>query len=68
MIILERFEGDTAVLEIDGILKNIPKSMLKGEIKEGTVLVLKDNMYLPDSAATAYRRKKIAALQDDLFE
>ncbi len=68
MIILERFEGDTAVLEIDGILKNIPKSMLKGEIKEGTVLILKDNMYLPDSAATKNRREKIAALQEDLFE
>lgn len=68
MIVLERFEGDTAVLEVDGKLKNVPKAMLKGEIKEGTVLILKDNMYLPDSSATKNRREKIAALQEDLFE
>lgn len=67
MIILERYEGDIAVLEIDGKIKNVPAKMLKENIKEGTVLVFEDNMYLPDSEATAVRRKKIASLQEDLF-
>lgn len=68
MIVLERFEGDTVVLEIDGNFKNVPRTMLSGKIKEGTVLVFENNMYLPDSAATENRRKTIAALQEDLFE
>ncbi|MBQ4154388.1 MAG: DUF3006 domain-containing protein [Clostridia bacterium] len=67
MIILERYEGNIAVLEIDGKIKNVPAKMLKENIKEGTVLVFEDNMYLPDSEATAVRRKKIASLQEDLF-
>ncbi len=67
MIILERYEGNIAVLEIDGKIKNVPTKMLKENIKEGTVLVFEDNMYLPDSEATAVRRKKIASLQEDLF-
>ena len=67
MIILERYEGDTAVLEVDGKIKNVPVKMLKQGILEGTVLIFKNNMYLPDSEATAACRKKIASLQEDLF-
>lgn len=67
MIILERYEGDIAVLEVDGKIKNIPAEKLEKRVSEGTVLIFKNNMYLPDSEATAARRKKIASLQEDLF-
>jgi hypothetical protein len=67
MIILERYEGEIAVLEVDGKIKNVPTEKLEKGISEGTVLIFKNNMYLPDSEATAARRKKIASLQEDLF-
>lgn len=67
MIILERYEGDIAVLEVDGKIKNVPAEKLEQRVSEGTVLIFKNNMYLPDSEATAARRKKIASLQEDLF-
>ena len=67
MIILDRYEGEFAFIEIDGEIKKEPISKLKSKVKEGTVLTIKDGMYFPDAAATAIRRKQIAALSDELF-
>ncbi len=67
MIILDRYEGDFAFIEIDGKIKKEPVSRLKSRVKEGSVLTVKDGMYIPDAAATAIRRKQIAALSDELF-
>lgn len=68
MIVLDRYEENMAVLEIDGKTVSVEKIMIQDGVEEGTVLIFKDNMYLPDSEATKNRRKKIAALQEDLFE
>lgn len=67
MIVLDRYEGDCAILEIDGKSVSVPLSKLKERCKEGTVLTLKDGMYLPSNDATALRKEQIAALQEDLF-
>lgn len=67
MIILDRYEGKFALLEIDGKIVKEPISKLKNKFKEGTVLILRDNMYLADEAATLLRKKQIAALSDELF-
>ena len=68
MIILDRFEGDFAVIYEDDALKNIPKELVDINAKEGTVLIKKENKYYLDEKNTAVRRKKIAELQDSLFE
>lgn len=68
MIILDRYEGDSAVLEIDGQTVSVSALLLKEKCKEGTVLIKKDNMYLPDKALTDLRKKQISALQEDLFD
>lgn len=68
MIILDRFEGDFAVIFEDDVLKNIHKDLVEKKAKEGSVLVKKENKYFLDEKNTAVRRKKIAELQDSLFE
>ena len=68
MIILDRFEGDFAVIYEDDALKNIPKELVDINAKEGTVLIKKENKYYLDEKNTAVRRKKIAELQESSFE
>ena len=68
MIILDRFEGDFAVIYEDDALKNIPKELVDINAKEGTVLIKKEDKYYLDEKNTAVRRKKIAELQESLFE
>ena len=68
MIILDRFEGDFAVIYQDDVLKNIPKELVDINAKEGTVLIKKENKYYLDEKNTAVRREKIAELQESLFE
>ncbi|MEE1026937.1 MAG: DUF3006 domain-containing protein [Acutalibacteraceae bacterium] len=68
MIILDRFEGDFAVIYEEDVLKNIPKDLVEKKAKEGSVLIKKENKYFLDEKNTAVRHKKIAELQDSLFE
>lgn len=68
MIILERFEEQFAVLEINGELKNVSRDMLADNIPQGSVLKLVNGRYFADNEATEKRRSEIAALQDSLFE
>ena len=68
MIIIDRFEGDYAVIYQDDALKNIPKELVDINAKEGTVLIKKENKYYLDEKNTAVRREKIAELQESLFE
>ena len=68
MIIVDRFEGSTAVIEDNGVMKNIPKNLLCGDIFEGAVIIKKGEKYVLDEKNSAARRNKIAELQNSLFE
>ena len=68
MIVVDRFEGDFAVVEENKTIKNIPKELLDKTITEGSVIVKKGDRYFLDDKETAARRKKIAELQNSLFE
>lgn len=61
MIILERYEGKYAVLEVDGKIINVDKGLLKGDIKEGDLLILKDGTYYRDEEGTRARKEYMAA-------
>lgn len=37
------------------------------DVHEGDVLILKDGVYIPDKDKTEARRKRILALQEDLW-
>lgn len=68
MLVLDRFEGEFAVIEDNGVIKNIPRELLAEDIKEGSVIVKKGEKYILDKENSAARRKKISELQNSLFE
>lgn len=67
MIILERFEDDTAVLEIDGEIKKIDRSKISDSVSAGDVLIEKDGVFMADKENTEKRRKEILKLQNSLW-
>ena len=68
MIVLDRFEGNFAVIEENGIMKNIPKELVDKGVTEGCVVVKIGEKYFLDEKNSAARRKEIAELQNSLFE
>ncbi len=68
MTILERFEGDYAVIEKDGNLFTTDKKFVDKTVKVGDLLTKKGDIYYPDDDKTKARRQKIAELEDSLFE
>ena len=56
--IIDRFEGEYAVMEFEDGYKNIPRQMLPPEAREGDVLVLKDENWMVDPEATSKRKEK----------
>lgn len=66
MLIIDRFEGDWAIIEYeDGKTFQIPKKLLPKGISEGAVIRI---AFYEDEDATAERRKKVDKLLDELFE
>ena len=63
-IIIDRFEGDLAIIEYEGKTFNLPRALLPKETKEGDILRLSIEI---DHAATADRRRKVKSLEDRLF-
>ena len=64
MLIIDRFEGDTALIEYTDDNENVviikaDISSVSPEVKEGDVLVCNDGMYSTDYKATEIRRKKL---------
>ena len=65
--IIDRFEGNMAVVEIDGRLQDIPRDQLPDKVKEGDVIVEENGVYLIDEEETKRRRKEIEKLTKDLW-
>lgn len=67
--IIDRFEYDMAILEgDDGIMFDVPRSLVAKDAKEGDCLILAgDDTYIIDESATASRKENIDNLIDDLF-
>ncbi|MBR2283932.1 MAG: DUF3006 domain-containing protein [Ruminococcus sp.] len=60
MIIIDRLEGSMAVLEIDGNIENIDRSLLPEGAKEGDILLLHGGGYTIDRERTEQRRRAAA--------
>lgn len=61
MYIIDRFEGDTAVIEHDGDFLQIPRAALPAEAGEGAVLKQTALGWQRDAQAEAARRAAMAA-------
>ncbi len=66
--IIDRFEGEYAVIEFDGKTEDILKSELPAEIKAGDTLVFEEGRITIDTEDTNSRKKEISTLMDELFE
>ena len=62
MLIIDRFEGDYAIVETDKGMANIPRSELPKGAKEGDILRI-----AVDADATEARKKRIDGMMDTLF-
>ena len=67
-MIIDRFEGETAVIETDGGMIEINVSELPENAREGDVLVLENGRYTVDPEATEQRRKNASDRLRRLFE
>lgn len=65
MLIIDRFEGDWAVIEFNQKTFNLPKSLLPKEAKEGDVIAISVSI---DRKATSKRERNIKELADRLFD
>ena len=65
MFIIDRFEGDLAVIEYQGQTFALPRRLLPPEAKEGQVLKLE---FFIDHNETRKRTAKIKRLMDELFQ
>lgn len=65
MLVIDRFEGDQAVIEHDGHTFTLPRSLLPKEAKEGDVLRIGIEI---DRTATDDRQKRVKSLEDRLFK
>lgn len=67
-MIIDRFEGELAVIETDGGMIGIDVSELPENAREGDVLVFENGRYAVDPEATEQRRKKASDRLRRLFE
>jgi len=63
MFIIDRFEGDFAIVETSDGFVNIPRKDLPGNAKEGDVLSI--NI---DNNETDSRKKRIEGMMNNLFK
>ncbi|NLM03503.1 MAG: DUF3006 domain-containing protein [Clostridiales bacterium] len=68
MIILDRFEGEIAILEINGNFIKISVDKISPLAKEGDVLVLEGDKYIPDKSNTEKRKRELEDKFSDLWE
>jgi hypothetical protein len=67
--IVDRFEGDYAILETENsTLINVNKNDIIGEVKEGDILVKKNNNYYIDKEKTEARKKEVNDIMKGLWE
>lgn len=64
MLILDRFEDETALIEYTDESGNVviiraEKNSVSAEVREGDVLACNNGIYLTDAEATEIRRRKI---------
>ncbi len=67
--IIDRFEQNIAVIEIEGKTADIQRELVSGDAKEGDCVTLNsDGIWVVDSEATKKRSEYIKSLMDDLWE
>jgi hypothetical protein len=63
--IIDRFEGDIAVVEINGKTQDFPKSIFPKETEAGDVVIIEVKV---DKKATEKLRREIEELMNEVWE
>lgn len=66
--IVDRFEGDFAIVELEKGFEKIAKGKLPSNVKEGDVIVIERDRIYVDLEETNKRKNKIKGLMDKLFQ
>lgn len=67
--IVDRIEGNYVILEgKEGNIFNVRKSDIMGDVKEGDILYIKNNIYYIDEKATKLRKGEVDNLMKGLWE
>lgn len=66
--IIDRFEGNLAVVEIEGRMTSILRRDIPSDAGEGDVVVEADHKWTVDREATRLRHQAIQALADEVWE
>lgn len=66
--IIDRFEGNFVVVEIDGQTKDVPRNEVDTKAKEGDAVKLIDGKWQLDPIDTKKRSDKIKKLMDNVWE
>lgn len=68
-VVIDRFEGDTAVVEKDDrTLIDIPRSRIPEGAREGDVLLIEEDSITVDRDETAKRKKAAEEILKDLWK
>ncbi len=68
MLIVDRIEENTAVIEDGDGRFEVPRKALGADVREGDVVVLQNEKYIRDENGSEERRKKIIEMQNNLWE
>lgn len=66
--VIDRWEGEYAVLDIQGKIENIKKSQIPPDAREGDVLVKKCGQWIIDRKSSEKIKQEIDHLADELWE
>lgn len=67
--IVDRFEGEYAVIEFDeGKTEDISRDLISANVAPGDVVELHDGIWKTSTSETEKRRKIIQELESELFE
>ncbi|MEQ8237377.1 MAG: DUF3006 domain-containing protein [Syntrophomonadaceae bacterium] len=66
--IIDRFEGQYALVEIAGNIRSISRRRLPEEAREGDVIVLQGRKWKVDQEATQERQNYLAELAENLWK
>lgn len=66
--IIDRFEGEYAVVEIEGVMKIVKHSDLPAEAQAGDVLIFDKNQWQIDNQGTEKLKQNIDKLANELWE
>lgn len=65
---MDRFEGDLAVIEIDGVTVDYPKKILPKDVQVGDLLIIENDTISIDVEGAKQLKTEIDNLADELFE